>query len=97
MAVVAVSGLITLVATRAYMDAGWAWVKALLGLSVFEATLVVVSSSNKEAEFTAAAASPAVLDALLPAERNTLWLLIVLSIANVVLAVWRPRLTVKIR
>ncbi|HKX95784.1 MAG TPA: hypothetical protein VJM48_13855 [Methylibium sp.] len=62
MAVVVVSGLIALAATRGYLDAGWAWVKALLGLSVFEATL-----------------------------------LIVVSVVNVVLAVWRPRLMVKVR
>ncbi len=97
MAVVVVSGLIALAATRAYMDAGWAWVKALLGLSVFEATLVVVGSSSNQAELVAAAANPTVLDALLRAERNTLWLLIAVSVVNVVLAVWRPRLTVTIR
>ena len=97
MAVVVVSGLIALAATRGYHDAGWAWLKALLGLSVFEATLLIVGSSRKQAEFAAAAADPTLLDALLRSERNTLWLLIALSIANVVLAVWRPRLTVKVR
>lgn len=97
MAVVVVSGLIALAATRSFQDAGWAWVKALLGLSVFEATLVIVGSSHKQAELAAAAADPAVLDALMRSERNTLWLLIALSVANVVLAVWRPRLTVKVR
>ena len=97
MAIVVMSGLIALAATRAYQDAVWAWVKALLGLSVFEATLVIVGSSSKQAELAAAAVDPTVLDTLLRSERNTLWLLIVLSVANVVLAVWKPRLTVKIR
>jgi hypothetical protein len=97
MAVVVVSGLIALAATRGYLDAGWAWLKALLGLSVFEATLVIVGSSAKQAEVIAALADPATLDALLRAERNTLWLLVVLSVVNVVLAVWRPRLTWKVR
>ena len=97
MAIVVISGLVALVATQAYKDAGWAWVKALLGLSVFEATLVIVGSSSKQADVIAAAADPAVLDALLRSERNTLWLLIALSVANVALAVWRPRLTVKVR
>jgi hypothetical protein len=97
MAVVVVSGLVALAATRAYQDAGWAWVKALLGLTVFEATLMVVGSSSKQAELTAAATDATLLDALLRSERNTLWLLIVLSVVNVVLAVWRPRLTVKVR
>lgn len=97
MGVVVVSGLIALAATRAYLDAGWAWVKALLGLSVFEATLVIVGSSRTQADMAAAAADPALLDTLLRSERNTLLLLIALSVANVVLAVWRPRLTVKVR
>lgn len=97
MAVVVVSGLLAIAATRPYLDAGWAWLKALLGLSVFEATLVTVGASSKQAELVAAAADPAVLAALLQSERNTLWLLIALSAANVVLAVWRPRLTWTVR
>ena len=96
MAIVVMSGLIALMATRAYMDASWAWLKALLGLSVFEATLMIVGSSHKQAELIAAAADPALLDALLRSERNTICLLIALTAANVVLAVWRPRLTVTV-
>lgn len=97
MAVVVVSGLVAMMATRGYQEAGWAWAKALLGLSVFEATLLVVASGRKQAEFAAAAADPALLDALLRSERHTLWLLIALSAVNVVLAVWRPRLSVRVR
>ena len=41
------------------------------------------------------AADASLLDALLRSERNTLWLLIAISVANVVLAIWRPRLMVK--
>ena len=96
MAVVVMSGMIALIATRAYMDASWAWLKALLGLSVFEATLAIVGSSRRQAELLAPALNPTVLDALLRSERNTIGLLIVLSVANVALAVWRPRLTVKV-
>ncbi|MCE9657478.1 MAG: hypothetical protein K8R60_02890 [Burkholderiales bacterium] len=97
LAVVLVTGLLAIAATRAYHDAGWAWVKALLGLSVFEATLLTVGASVRQAELAAAAADPGLLASLLHSERNTLWLLLALSVANVVLAVWRPRLTVKIR
>lgn len=97
MAIVVISGLIALAVTRGYMDAGWAWVKALLGLSVFEATLLIVGSGRQQAALAAAAADPALLDSLLRSERNTLWLLIALSVVNVVLAVWRPRLTVEVR
>lgn len=97
MAVVVLSGLLALAATRAYMGAGWAWLKALLGLSVFEATLVVVGSKEKQAAVVAAYTDPAQLDTLLRSERNTLWLLVVLAAINVVLAVWRPRLGPKER
>lgn len=97
LAVVLVTGLLAIAATRAFHDAGWAWVKALLGLSVFEATLVTVGASTRQAELAAAAADPGLLASLLHSERNTLLLLLGLSVANVVLAVWRPRLTVKIR
>ena len=97
MAVVVVSGLIALAATRGYQSAGWAWLKALLGLSVFEATVLVVASGQTQAQLVAAIADPARLDTLLRSERNTLWLLIVVSVVNVVLAVWRPKLMVKVR
>lgn len=98
MAVVVVSGLLALAATRGYLDAGGAWLKALLGITVFEATLVVVGSGSRQAELLAAVtADPAALQALLRSERNTLWLLVALSIVNVVLAVWRPRLTWQMR
>ena len=98
MAVVVVSGLLAIAATRGYMDAGWAWLKALLGITVFEATLMVVGSDSRQADMLAAMTSnPAALDALLRSERNTLLLLIVLSIVNVVLAVWRPRLAYRVR
>jgi hypothetical protein len=97
LAVVLVTGLLAMAVTRGYRDAGWAWVKALLGLSLFEATLVTVGASGRLAELTAAGTDPGLLASLLHSERNTLWLLLGLSVANVVLAVWRPRLMIKIR
>lgn len=71
--------------------------KALLGLGVFEATLVTVGASTRQAELAAAAADPDLLASVLHSERNTLLMLLGISVANVVLAVWRPRSTVKIR
>jgi hypothetical protein len=99
MVVVVVSGLIALAATRGYASACWAWLKALLGLSLFQATLLIAGASRGDDSIAAAtaAADAALLDSLLRSERNTLWLLIAISVANVVLAVWRPRLTVRIR
>jgi len=94
---VLVTGLLSMVATRAFREAGWAWVKALLGLSLFEATLVTIGASGRLAELTATGTDPSLLASLLHAQRNTLLLLIGISVANVVLAVWRPRLMIQIR
>lgn len=97
MAVVVVSGLIAMMATRGYQDAGWTWVKAVLGISVFVATVRVVGGGSKQAELAAAATDAGLLDAMLRSERNMLWLLIALCVVNVVFAVWRPRLMIKVR
>jgi len=94
---VIVSGLLAIIATRPYMDAGWVWVKALLGISMFEGTLLTISaSSRRAAELSAQAAAgqgdPAQLAEVLRTEWGGLWILIAVSVANIVLAVWRPRL-----
>ena len=39
---VLISGLLAMAATRAYRDVGWVWLKLLLGVSVFEGTLVAI-------------------------------------------------------
>jgi hypothetical protein len=92
------SGLLAMIANDSYIDAGWAWIKALLGLSMFEGSLVTVAGSARHAaELSALAVSghgdPAELAAVLHTEWGSLWLLMVLSLANIVLAVWRPRLS----
>jgi hypothetical protein len=97
LALVLITGLLAIAATQAYKDAGWAWVKALLGIGLFEGTLLTVAAgARRAAEITALAAAgqgdAAELAQILHSERGTLWLLIALSLANVVLAVWRPRL-----
>ncbi len=97
MGLVLISGLLSIAATRGFHSAGWAWLKLLLGISVFEATLLTIGASTQLADMTAAQADPSLLASMLRSERNTLWLLIGLCVANVVLAVWRPRLLIKIR
>jgi hypothetical protein len=97
LALVLLSGLFAIAATTAYHGAGWAWLKALLGLSLFEATLLTVGAGRAPAELAAVAADPALVAALLRSERNTLWLLVALCVVNVVLAVWRPRLSYRVR
>lgn len=95
---VLITGLLAMVATESFKLAGWAWLKALLGLSVFEATLVTIGSSTQRVVFANdGGASAGLVASLLQSERNTIWLLLGLCVANVVLAIWRPRLTVEIR
>jgi len=98
LALVLVSGLLAMLANDAYIDAGWAWIKALLGLSMFEGALVTVAASARHAaELSALAAAghadAALLAQVLRTERGGLWLLLLLALANIVLAVWRPRLS----
>jgi uncharacterized membrane protein YobD (UPF0266 family) len=99
MAIVTLSGLVALAATQAYRDAGWAWLKAVLGINVFAATLLLAGSAGNQGEIAAAVSSAdlATLQRLLRSERITLWLLIALCVVNVVLAVWRPKSRFKAR
>ena len=96
MAVVVVSGLIAMMATRGYQDAGWAWVKAVLGISVFLATVRVVGTGSTLAPMSVVSTDPTVLDAMLRSERNMLWMLIALCVVNVLLAVLRPKMMIKV-
>lgn len=91
------SGLLAIAFTEAYKNAGWAWAKAFSGIVMFEGTLLTVGAgARRAAELSALAASgkggdPAVLEQVVRSEWGSLWLLLVLSFANVVLGVWRPR------
>ena len=95
--IVVTSGLLAIAANKAYHNAAWAWVKALLGLTMFEGTLLTINASARRAEELATLAvsgqgDAAQLAELLRTERGGLWLLLALSLLNIVLAVWRPRL-----
>ncbi len=97
LALVLISGLLAIAATSAYKDAGWAWLKALLGISLFEGTLLTVGAgARRAAEISALAASgrgdAGQLHEILKSEWGTLWVLLGISLANILLAVWRPRL-----
>ena len=91
------SGLLSIAAHPPYMKARWAWVKAALGLSMFEGTLVGIQGpAEHAATITARAAAgeidPARVPELLHDEWRTLWFILALAIVNVALAIWRPRL-----
>ncbi len=97
LALVLISGLLAIAVTEAYKNAAWAWLKALLGVSVFEGTLLTVGAgARRAAELSAAAAAgqadSAQLAQVMHSEWGGLLLLLSLSLVNVVLAVWRPKL-----
>lgn len=96
--VVLAAGLAALAATRAFHDAGWAWIKLASGLALFEGGLQTLQGPmREEADRAAAAAVAARMNpagvALSPGtEHATLIVLLVVATANVGLAIWRPRL-----
>jgi hypothetical protein len=100
-AAVLLSGLLAIAATPAYINAGWAWIKALLGISVFEASLELSATSREVEQLSRQlAAGHDVLSRLTVAgrtERGVLWVLLGVSIANVVLGIWRLRFVRNVR
>lgn len=97
LALVLISGLLAIAANDTYKNAGWAWLKAVLGVSMFEGTLLTVGASARHAaELSTLAAAghgdPSELAGVLHTEWGGLWILLALAIANVLIAVWRPRL-----
>lgn len=98
MTVTLIAGLLSIAVTKGFHNAGWAWLKLATGVLVFEASLVGVQGPmRQEAERSASALlgqfDPTLLAATLGAERKTLWVLLGISVANVVLGIWRPKLT----
>jgi hypothetical protein len=90
-----ISGLLSMAVHKPFQDLMWVWIKALLGISMFEATLAIVNAKAEYAAKLAAeiAAGADKADALakgLANEWTTLWAILAISIANVVLGVWRP-------
>jgi hypothetical protein len=91
-----IAGLLAIAVNYAYHEAGWAWIKAGTGILIFEGGLHVLGPIQEEAKRSASALAgpldPTTLAKLFDAERNTLWVLLAVSAANVALGVWRPRL-----
>jgi len=90
------SGVLSIAVTPAFQDAGWVWVKAATGIAVFEGSLLFLGPIQTEAKRAAGGLADgpdlATLAHMLRAEGNTLWVILAVSFANVVLGVWRPRL-----
>ena len=93
-----VAGLLAIGLNRGFHNAGWAWVKLATGILVFEGGFVrVLGPFQEEAEQSARALAgvvdPSTLARSLDAERTTLWVMLAVATLNVVLGIWRPRLT----
>jgi hypothetical protein len=93
-----IAGLIAIAYSRAFHNAGWAWLKAASGILVFESGFVGVlgpmqQEAERSAQVLAGQLDPTLLSTSLGAERATLWALLAVAFANIVLGIWRPRLT----
>ncbi|MFO1160372.1 MAG: hypothetical protein U1E60_16150 [Reyranellaceae bacterium] len=97
LALTLVAGLLAIAANPAFHNAGWAWAKLATGLLVFEWSFVaIIGPVQEEAELSARALAnraDVLLGASLAAEQGSLWVMLAVATANVVLGVWRPRFT----
>ena len=98
LALILVTGLLAMALNRGYHSAGWAWVKLFSGILIFEWGFAAVQGPmQQEAELSARALAheidPATLAATVDAEWKSLWVLLAVATANVILGIWRPRLT----
>ncbi len=92
-----VSGLIAMMVHRPFQELRWVWAKAILGLSMFEATLAIIqakaNSAAEEATKIAAGTGDAqALATIIANEWMTLYIILALSAAQIGLGIWRPRL-----
>lgn len=90
---VLVSGLLSITTHRPFTMQGWVWFKALMGIVMFEGTLLaVVSPAGFLAEAAVAAVETGVAGP--PADGRevvSVSAILALSVANIVVGIWRPR------
>ena len=92
-----VTGLVAMIVHRAFQSMRWVWAKAALGLLMFEATLAIIQSKANEglllAQKVAAGSEPAeTLKVALASEWTALCAIMALSLAQLIVGVWRPAL-----
>ena len=94
--VVLVSGFVSMLVHKPYMNKGWVWAKALTTIGIFEATLAVVQSKARDGAEVAAKIAQGATDAGALAEFSREWqaigVVLTLAVANVLVGVWRPKI-----
>jgi hypothetical protein len=98
LALTLIPGMLAIAVNRAFHNTGWAWTKLATGVLIFEGGLVYVEGPIREeatrsAEALAGRLNPATLTGSYGAEQSSMWALLLVATANVVLGVWRPKLT----
>ena len=96
MLLVLVSGLLSIAAFTPYMNAPWVWIKAVSGVVVFEGTLGAIDAPAQRAAKAAERAldgeiSAPELAGLIHDEWGAWYMILALSVANVIIGIWRPR------
>jgi hypothetical protein len=89
------SGFLSMGLHRPFRDALWAGLKGVSGLSVLELTLHLQSQAREATALAAEAlgghAEPLAWEGLRHTEVVLGWVLLLLTLLNIVLGVWRPR------
>jgi hypothetical protein len=91
-----ISGLLAMAVSPTFQNAPWVWAKALSGILIFEAGLSAIdapirSAAAASAQAVAGEVDPRILADLVRDEWGAWWALLGLAVANVALAIWRPR------
>ena len=91
-----IPGLLSIAVTDGFHNAGWAWMKAATGILIFAGSLHTLAPIQDEARLSAEAVAgvldPAMLLRAPAGEATTMWVLMAVATANVVLGIWRQRL-----
>ena len=88
------TGLMSISVHRPFQELRWVWVKAALGIGMFEGTLGLQSKASHAVGLSEALVEGKTTAAAVAAELSSEWYLLAaimtLAIANIVLGVWRP-------
>lgn len=96
-ALLVLTGLWSMAASKAYSSAGWAWLKALLGLVLLKAVLLINHSAARDiVEWLQQTGVPDAqarweLARLARMEWLGTWVALGVSVAAIALGIWRPR------